>query len=800
MTAWLFPGQGSQKKGMGAELFAAFPEETARATEILGWSPAELCRDDPEGLLARTDRTQPALFLVSALEVLRRRRDGVPPPAFVAGHSLGEYAALFAAEVFDLGTGLRLVMERGRLMNEARSGAMLAVMGEPLSVVRTILDELGARDIDVANHNGPAQTVLSGPQEAIAALSLALQGRGVMAIPLNVSAAFHSRLMQDAATAFEETLGNARFSAPLVPVIANVTARPYADGDAETVVRSMLTRQITGSVRWLETIRYLLARGETDFEELGPGNVLVRLLEQIRTTPLPDDAAADDPVPLLRAVSRQARPPEADQPRPAAEVARLPVRPARAPQAAGPGAQLGSAAFRRAHGLTYAYCAGAMYRGIASPGLVIAMGEAGMLGFLGTGGQDRDAITRDIRTVREALGQDRAWGVNLLADPDDPEDELARVEILLREGVRRIEASAFMRLTPAVVRFRFAGARRLPDGGAEAPNAVFAKVSRPEVAAAFMRPAAADLVESLVADGLLSEEEGWCAGRLPVAADISVEADSGGHTDQGSPYALVPAMCRLRDQLASETGFGDIRIGAGGGIGTPEAVAAALILGADYVFTGSVNQCTVEAATSDAVKDILQGLGVADFGYAPAGDMFELGARVQVVRRGLFFAARANRLFDLYRHHDCLEDLPAAVRRQLEERFFGRSLEAVWDEVRTWLERTRPELVARAQDNPKFRMAQVFRWYFHHTTELALAGDPAARVDYQIHSGPALGAFNEWARGGPMEAWRDRRVAEIGRSLMDGAASCLADRLAGFNASRNDDKPESARDALRQRP
>lgn len=759
MRVWLFPGQGSQQRGMGVDLFDRYPERVAEADAILGYSLRALCEHDPDDLLRRTDRTQPALYAVCALEAMRRRDEGEAEPAAVAGHSLGEYAALFAAGVFDFATGLRLVQERGRLMNEARDGAMAAVVGADAASLRRLLEDGGHGEVDVANFNTPTQIVLSGTAPALDAAALTCQDAGFMVVPLNVSAAFHSRQMAPARRAFGEFLQGFSFAAPRATVIANATARPYPD--SADGIRDLLLQQITSSVRWVDSMQYLLASGHADFDELGPGGVLTKLLGQIRKAPLP--AGMPEPVAA----------PASPEPPPVVSIDAR--REARRPAASASAAEsLGSEGFRRAHGTRYAYYAGAMYRAISSPQMVIALARAGMMGFLGVGGTSLAATRSAIASIRQALPEGAPWGVNLLASPDSPEAELAAVEAYLAEDVHTIEASAFVALSPAIVRFRFAGARRRADGGVDVPRRVIAKISRPEVAERFMQPAPADLIDALVERGLLSEEEAWCARRTVVADDVCVESDSGGHTDGGSPFAALPAILSLRARLPAAA---HVRVGAAGGIGSPEAVLAALMLGADFICTGSINQCTVEADTSDAVKDILQGVGLSDFAYAPAGDMFELGAQVQVVRKGLFFPARARRLYDLYRHYDGLDALPADVRRQIEERFFGRPFEAVWQQTRDWLAESDPAALERAESSPKHRMALVFRAWFHETSEDALAGRLERKVNFQIHSGPALGAFNAWVQGTPLEAWRSRHVADIGLRLLDGAAGLLQQRL-----------------------
>jgi trans-AT polyketide synthase/acyltransferase/oxidoreductase domain-containing protein len=446
---------------------------------------------------------------------------------------------------------------------------------------------------------------------------------------------------------------------------------------------------------------------------------------------------------------------------------------------------LGSARFRRDYGLRQAYLAGAMYKGIASKELVVALGRAGMMGYLGTGGLSLAEIDAAIRFIQAELPGNPRYGMNLLSHPEQPALEDQTVDLFLAHGVRYVEAAAFIRVTPSLVRWRLVGLTRDARGAIERPRRMLAKVSRPEVATAFMQPAPEAIVAALREAGKITRAEAELGAAIPLADEICVEADSGGHTDQGVAYALMPAMLALRDEMMARYRYDQpIGVGAAGGIGTPHAAAAAFIMGADFVLTGSINQCTVEAGTSDAAKDILQDVEVQDTDYAPAGDMFEIGAQVQVVKRGLFFPARAKKLHELYRRHNAIEDIDAATRAQIQDRYFKRSFDDVWAETRAFYARHHPEQLAAIDADPKRRMALTFRWYFVHASRLARAGSADQRVDYQIQCGPAMGAFNQWVKGTELQPWRNRRVADIGQRIMQGTAALLNERFRAMATGR----------------
>ncbi|WP_228993605.1 PfaD family polyunsaturated fatty acid/polyketide biosynthesis protein [Streptomyces sp. DH8] len=433
---------------------------------------------------------------------------------------------------------------------------------------------------------------------------------------------------------------------------------------------------------------------------------------------------------------------------------------------------LGGRAFCEAHAVRFPYVAGEMANGIATTRMVAAMARAEMIGFFGAGGLAYPEVERAVHSLVRELDSLPNWGVNLIHSPAEPELEWRVAELLLRCGVPRISASAFMELTPAVVLCSAHGLRRAEDGGVVRRTRLLAKVSRPEVAERFLSPAPPALLDSLVARGRLTPEEAALAALVPVAEDITVEADSGGHTDNRPLSVLLPRIAALRDTVCRRFGYRrPVRLGAAGGLGTPDAVAAAFALGASYVVTGSVNQTAVEAGLSDEAKAMLCEADVADVAMAPAADMFELGVKLQVLSRGTMFARRAGRLYAAYRDHGSLEEIPHAVRTTIERDVLGAPFEEVWQRTRAFWERRDPAETARAEAEPRHRMALVFRWYLGSSSRWAITGESSRRADYQIWCGPAMGAFNRWAAGTFLAEPARRSVTQIALNLLEGAAT-----------------------------
>jgi PfaD family protein len=432
---------------------------------------------------------------------------------------------------------------------------------------------------------------------------------------------------------------------------------------------------------------------------------------------------------------------------------------------------LGSRDFTERHGVRFPYVAGAMANGIATPELVVAMAEAGMLGFFGAAGLGYERVVEGLDRIEEALaGSSAPWGVNLIHSPNEPELEEKVADLYIRRGVGKISASAYMSLTKPLVRVACSGLRTDQQGRIRRRHSIFAKISRTEVAEKFMRPAPTEMLRDLVAAGKLTVREAELAEQVPLAEDITVESDSGGHTDNRPMPALFPLITSLRDRLVREHRYADpIRVGAAGGLGRPKAVASAFQMGADYVMTGSINQAAVESGLSEAGKEMLADAESTDVAMAPAADMFEQGVEVQVLQRGTMFASRGAWLYELYKSHGSVDEISEADRERLEEILQG-TVEEVWEQTVSYWQARDPAQIERARQEPKHKLALICRWYMGQSSGWAIRGTPERRLDYQIWCGPAMGAFNEWVEGTFLEEPANRHAPQIARNLLEGAA------------------------------
>ena len=431
---------------------------------------------------------------------------------------------------------------------------------------------------------------------------------------------------------------------------------------------------------------------------------------------------------------------------------------------------LGDPQFKKTYNLRFAYIAGAMANGITSVEMVEKAGRAGMVGFFGAAGLSLDQIEAAIDRLQETL-KEIPFGFNLINSPNDPELEAAVVQLYLKRGITLVSSSAYLDLTIPLVYYRVKGIHRDKSGNIVCPNKVIAKVSRVEVARKYFSPPPEKLLAQLVERKMVTREEADLAKSIPMAEDLTAEADSGGHTDNRPAITLLPTLIALRDELSEKYRYNRPPcVGLGGGIATPDSAAAAFAMGAAYILTGSINQSCVEAGTSKIVRQMLAEAGQADVTMAPAADMFEMGVKVQVLKRGTMFPLRAAKLYDLYCNYDRFENIPEKQRVVLERDFFKQSFQDEWEQTKNYFAIHDPKQIERARKDPRHKMSLVFRSYLGQSSNWANSGDPLRKIDYQIWCGPAIGAFNQWVKGSFLEKPENRKTVSVAMNILCGAS------------------------------
>ena len=432
--------------------------------------------------------------------------------------------------------------------------------------------------------------------------------------------------------------------------------------------------------------------------------------------------------------------------------------------------QLGDPAFLEFYSVKYAYMTGAMAQGIASEEMVITLGKANILSSFGAGGLSPTRIEAAIHKIQQAL-HNKSYAFNLLHSPSEPAIERRLIDLYLQHQVRIIEASAFLDLSDNIVYYRAAGLSLNSANQIEINNKIIAKVSRREIATKFLQPAPTKILTQLVEQGLISELQANLAAKIPMADDITIEADSGGHTDNRPLVCLLPYILELRDEIQRKYNYEKpVRIGVGGGISTPQSALASFMMGAAYIVTGSINQSCIEAGTSEYTKKLLSEAEMTDVMMAPAADMFEMGVKLQVLKRGTLFPLRAQKLWELYRNYNSIAEIPPEEIEKLEKQILRKTISEIWQETSTYLSQRNPEKLSKAANNPKLKMALIFRWYLGLSSRWSNTGEKGREIDYQIWCGPAMGSFNNWVRGSYLADINNRRVVNVADEIMTGAA------------------------------
>jgi len=732
MFACVFPGQGSQFKGMGGELFDKYKELTEKAEKILGYSIKELCLKDPNNLLNNTRYTQPALYVVNAMCYLQKIEETSKKPDYVAGHSLGEFNALFAAGVFDFETGLQLVKKRGELMSQVKDGGMAAVIGLEIEQIRKVIKDNNLESLDVANYNSKTQIVVAGPKEDIQNAKKYFENAGALKyVILNVSGAFHSRYMKEKAKEFGLFLRNFKLNEFDIKVISNVTGEVYKSDE----IYKNIELQMYSYVKWNDTIKYLLSKNVDEIVQTGPGRVLTSLTKRIKD----ENSFSVD----KNTINEQ-------------KDATINIK------------------FNIEYGLKYPYLVSGIERGISSKEMIVKCGKEHILSFLGTKKMNIEKVKESIIYIKERLSNGEVYGVNITYDPFDKGLASQIIDLCLEYEVKYIEISGYMNIPDFIIRYKLKNIRQ-KNNKVICDNKVFLKTDRLSNLNQWMERMPDEVLNSLVEEKLIKSEERELAKYISIIDAVTINCGEKINTHRNDLLNIIPRVIKIRDYKVKAYNYDNsIYVGAAGNIGTPEAVAISFLLGVDYVSTDLINQCSKEACLSDLTKDLLQQAGIEDTINVPDAEKFEIGGRVQVLKRGVMFPSRANKLYELYRYYESYYQIDEKLRVQMENNYFKKTFDEYFKECKRNLPAEKIDIIEKDE---KKKMALVFKQYLIDSVAYGQDGIEEQRMNFSIYCSPSLGAFNEYCLGGELENWRNRSVTKIAEILMHNSRKFIESKV-----------------------
>ncbi|PIE75166.1 MAG: 2-nitropropane dioxygenase [Deltaproteobacteria bacterium] len=424
-----------------------------------------------------------------------------------------------------------------------------------------------------------------------------------------------------------------------------------------------------------------------------------------------------------------------------------------------------SKTFLKRFELKYPYIAGAMAKGISSVEMVKNIFKTGCLGNFGSAGLSNDQIIKNVDILKS---ETPTFGINIINIPGNQNNELELLQILDKKGVRIISAGAYIKMTPGLVFYRLKGVKKNSDGKIIIPNKILAKISRTEIAKRFLSPPPAKTVKNLFDKGLITREEMLLAESIPMSSDIIAEADSGGHTDKQPAVSLFPEIYLLKKQFQKNYESIKLHAGLAGGISTPWSAYAAFSMGADFIVTGSINQSCLEANTSKKVKFLLSKALQGDFDLVPSADTFELGGKVQILKKGSKFSSRSKYLEKIYNNYNSFEDLPDDDKNFIETKILKKKIEEEWESTKKYLKKIKPDLIDTAEKNPRKKTALIIKSYLGQSSWWAVSGDENREEDFQIWSGPSISSFNSWVKGSFLESPENRNVSQLAKNILNG--------------------------------
>ena len=396
--------------------------------------------------------------------------------------------------------------------------------------------------------------------------------------------------------------------------------------------------------------------------------------------------------------------------------------------------------------------------------------KAGLLSFFGAEGLPLHTIEGALRQIRQQLSNDHFFGVGMLRSQGDEDSEMRLAHLCVQYKVPALEISSFSMVSRAIVYYRVKGLKKRWDGSIECQHKIIAKVSHIHQVASYLKPPPRWIVDELLSEQLINPEQAEMSQSIGLCDDLCVIGDCGEKTTGGSVFLLYPHVYQIKKQL--ETSYPHVRnvhLGVGGGLGTPQAIAHVFSMGADFILTGSINQATVEAGSSAAVKELLITMGLMDTQTCSSENVFDTQGRIQVLNMHNAFPAKADFLQALWMSYESVSDMPSSLQVHLKEQYFDDLGDNNNEHSKSTVSNLKGDL------DPKLSMAKLFESYFERAqNHVILANDSLDNAtDYLIHTGPALGAFNEWVKGTPLESWKNRHVDVVAIHLLESAQQVL---------------------------
>lgn len=713
MIAFLFPGQGAQYKGMGEGLFEKYPDIVRTANDILGYSIEELCLNDENNLLNKTEYTQVALYVVNCLYYMNEIENNKKKPDIVIGNSLGEYNALFAAGCISFEDGLRMVKERGRLMGQSSNGTMAAIIGLQADEIEEVIKEQDASDyIQISNFNTKYQSVIAGEPSKIDMILPFMVKKGARkAIRLNVGGAFHSRYMKRAEEEFESFLRRFSFSEPQSIVFSNFLGKEYKKNE----IFYPLLHQISNPVKLRESIKNAIHMGAIEFVEVGPGKTMSNIFKE-------------------NAKEFQSK-----------NISNL-----------------GSKDFREEYNVNYAYVVSGLKRGITGVEVAKKLYKNKILGFVGIDCLDKEEVKKIIEHAKTEIPPEYL-GVHFSNDLYDSDRAEKIINYLIEQNICNIEVSDFVKPSKELIKYRLKGIRVASNGKITFSNKILVHASTIKCAKAFMNPISDKLLKEMVLAGDITEEIAALAVTVPICDDICIDDEWHG----------MEAIGKLRDIGNINTYVKNIRFGIGGRIGGPASVALAFFCGADFVVTTAINQCTIEANTSEYVKELLQDATENDFAYAPTDELFEFGLRTSVLKKGSLYHIRATKIYEIYCQYNGIEDIPLDIRNTIFMKYYKTSLEEVFANI---TKQMNEEEVRRLEGRPKEKMGLIFKWLLVKSFKDACVGNIENKANYLVLASREMADLNRFFENTEHFAWGNRSVVDIAVGLMNVGEKILNER------------------------